>query len=187
MEMRTCRKCGESKPDTREHWADWRIRAICNACLRIAYNKQLEADRVSMMELRRKLRSSHIDRDLLDMPDEPERGSTDDPWGRPELFNIEIPQTDLTALLPEGHWKATVAAFQQRCAFCGRGDEELVRAIYCNNIWGKEAPGPVLGNVVPACVYCASSKEKMKPRVWLQDDEQCDKIEATLDKLRSLL
>jgi 5-methylcytosine-specific restriction endonuclease McrA len=60
-------------------------------------------------------------------------------------------------------WDAILAFYENRCAYCGRGDVPMTRDHVTPIIQGG---GHTADNVVPACLSCNSKKGAKTPEEW---------------------
>jgi 5-methylcytosine-specific restriction endonuclease McrA len=68
---------------------------------------------------------------------------------------------NLPCTFTEQDWEITLDAFEQKCAYCGRNNIKLAQDHWIPLIRG----GPyIMGNIVPACKRCNSSKRDKLPQ-----------------------
>lgn len=90
--------------------------------------------------------------------------------------------------LPDGFskddWKNTLDTFGGLCGYCGREVERLARDHFIPVLLNG---GYILGNIVPACRSCNSSKGHKSPEVWVIrkfGKAKYDEIVTKLNQLR---
>lgn len=70
-------------------------------------------------------------------------------------------------MLRHSEWVATLEAFGNQCAYCGCSDKELTRDHF---VPVTEGGLTILGNIVPACAWCNSTKHNSLPEVFLSTE-----------------
>lgn len=75
-------------------------------------------------------------------------------------------------------WKHILKAFGHKCAYCGRPDD-LTADHFISLYHGGQS---IIGNIVPACLSCNSSKQHKMPQEWCSETQ----LQRVLDILLSL-
>lgn len=89
---------------------------------------------------------------------------------------------DLPYDFTEESWKITLQEFDYRCVYCSVESDELARDHW---IPSSKGGGYILGNIVPSCKPCNSSKRDKLP-INFCSKEKFIEIEKTLKNLRGI-
>lgn len=192
--IKTCTKCGKDFPATLEHFykekgGKYGVAARCKKCHNAITTPNARAWKAANPERAKQHQKTYDEKHSEQNRDRQKRWQQEQPdqyresnrnarrkWRKnnPEA-NLALEQRhrakkrSLPATLTEQEWRQSLAYFDHHCAYCGQAfdDAHPLTVDHFIPLSSPECPGSVIGNVLPACQSCNTSKGNSKPREWL--------------------